>query len=304
MEFFLQLLPFLVLLALLVICFPRSLISLLFMQGQNDLIAGTWNDGSTLKCMLMGSGYTPNVTTQLHYSDISGNEIANGNGYTTGGTTLTSVTVTKTAANSWGTTSAANTVYSLNSIVIPIVANTYAYVASVAGTSGGNVVPTAGTNASPIVVTAAAHGLATGNVVTISGVTGNTNMNGTYGVIVLSSSTYNLYNTSTLALINGNGTFGGTVTIAVGWPTVRGETVTDGTVEWTCAGQSIVSLSSANPSWTSATITAYGAVIYYSTGTGSTSTLIGYLDFGGAQSSSSATFTVDIPSNGIYFVTP
>jgi hypothetical protein len=281
--------------------FFRSLVSVQYMQGQKDLLSGVWNSGSTLKCMLVNS-YTPSVTSDKHYSDIT-TEVS-GTGYTSGGNTLTSVTVTETAANSWGTTWAASTAYSLNSLVIPASANSYVYNASIAGTSAANVTPTAGTNASPIVVTANGHGYQTGNMITISGVTGNTNMNGTWIVVVLTANTYNLMNSSTLALVNGNGTFGGTVSVAPAWPTVRGETITDGTVEWTCAGQSVVSFSCGNPTWTSATITATGAIVYYSSGTGSTSTLIAYLDFGGSVSSTAGTFTVTIPSNGIYYDTP
>ncbi len=48
------------------------------------------------------------------------------------------------------------------------------------------------TNASPIVVTAAAHGLETGDRVTIASVGGNTAANGSFTVTVLSSSTFSL----------------------------------------------------------------------------------------------------------------
>jgi hypothetical protein len=51
---------------------------------------------------------------------------------------------------------------------------------------------TGATNASPIVVTSAAHGLSTDNEVTITGVLGNTAANGTWKIIVLSTSTFSL----------------------------------------------------------------------------------------------------------------
>lgn len=51
-----------------------------------------------------------------------------------------------------------------------------------------------------------------------------------------------------------------------------------------------------NVSWTSATITAAGGVIYKSTGTASTDNLVAYLDFGGDVTSTNGTFTVDITS--------
>jgi hypothetical protein len=62
------------------------------------------------------------------------------------------------------------------------------------------------TNATPIVVTTSApHGLFATDVITIGGVTGNTNANGTYapGTVVLGASTI------TLTGIPGNGGFGG-----------------------------------------------------------------------------------------------
>lgn len=56
--------------------------------------------GATLKLALVESGYTPNIdssTGHTQWSDASSNEIANGNGYTTGGVTLASPTVTAIA---------------------------------------------------------------------------------------------------------------------------------------------------------------------------------------------------------------
>ena len=49
---------------------------------------------NTIKVALLGSGYTPNQDTDELWSAISSNELANGNGYTTGGETLGSKTVT------------------------------------------------------------------------------------------------------------------------------------------------------------------------------------------------------------------
>lgn len=62
------------------------------------------------------------------------------------------------------------------------------------------------TNASPIVITTGtAHGLATSDYVTISGVLGNTNANGTYQIIVLSSTTFSLDGSSGNAAYTGGG---------------------------------------------------------------------------------------------------
>jgi hypothetical protein len=51
----------------------------------------------TFKAMLVNSSYTPNKDTHDFRDDVT-NEVANGNGYTTGGATST-VTVTKDTAN-------------------------------------------------------------------------------------------------------------------------------------------------------------------------------------------------------------
>lgn len=53
-------------------------------------------DSHTFKLVLLTSSYTPSLAHD-EYADISGSEVANANGYTTGGATLASVT--------WGQTS-------------------------------------------------------------------------------------------------------------------------------------------------------------------------------------------------------
>lgn len=51
---------------------------------------------------------------------------------------------------------------------------------------------------------------------------------------------------------------------------------------------------SANPQWTSATFTAYGALIY---NTSASNKAVAVLDFGGAKPVSSGTFTIVLPTN-------
>lgn len=51
---------------------------------------------------------------------------------------------------------------------------------------------TGATKANPIVITSTNHGLSTGNTVTITGVLGNTNANGTYVITVITASTFSL----------------------------------------------------------------------------------------------------------------
>lgn len=55
----------------------------------------------------------------------------------------------------------------------------------------------------------------------------------------------------------------------------------------------------ADVTWSTATITARGAVIYKSTGTSSTSALICYLDFGSDQTATGADFTIAWNAEGI-----
>lgn len=73
---------------------------------------------------------------------------------------------------------------------------------------------TGATNANPsVITTSAAHGLATDDRVTIAGSVGNTAINGTWKVTVLTATTFTVRNESTGAAIAGNGawTSGGTV---------------------------------------------------------------------------------------------
>ena len=85
------------------------------------------------------------------------------------------------------------------------------------------------TNATPIVVTATAHGLQTGDLVSISGITGNTNANGFFKVTRLTADTFSLQNYSTGADIAGNGTYGGTPVAVTGIVQANRMLVGDGT---------------------------------------------------------------------------
>lgn len=66
---------------------------------------------------------------------------------------------------------------------------------------------TSSTNATPIVVTRASHGLTTGDTVVITGHTTNTNANGTWEVNVLTSSTFELTGSVGNGVGGGTGTF-------------------------------------------------------------------------------------------------
>lgn len=67
----------------------------LYNKGKFELMSGNIDfDANTFKVALVTSTYVPNIDTHHFYSDLT-NEVANGNGYTTGGGTLASVTVTE-----------------------------------------------------------------------------------------------------------------------------------------------------------------------------------------------------------------
>lgn len=90
----------------------------------------------TIKVMLCTSTYTPNADTHAFKSDVT-NEVS-GTGYSAGGATMGSATLTYTAANSWGTTAATTTAYTVGQIVRPSAGNGHLYICVVAGTSGGS----------------------------------------------------------------------------------------------------------------------------------------------------------------------
>lgn len=90
-----------------------------------------------LKLTLHTSSYTPSLDNDVFVSALN-NELASTAGYTTGGVTLTSTSVTYTAANSWGTSRANSTVYLVGTILRPASANGFLYSISTAGTSGGS----------------------------------------------------------------------------------------------------------------------------------------------------------------------
>lgn len=64
-----------------------------------------------------------------------------------------------------------------------------------------------------------------------------------------------------------------------------------------------IRLDAADTQWTSSSFTARNAVIYKSTGTASTSPLVSYIDFGGDETVSSGTFTIQYDSTGVAKIT-
>ena len=84
--------------------------------------------------------------------------------------------------------------------------------------------------------------------------------------------------------------------------TAGGNTLASKTATYDSANNVIV-LDAADTTLASSTITARYAVIYDSTGTASTSALIGYVDFGSDQSSTNGNFTITWDSTGIVRIT-
>lgn len=93
--------------------------------------------------------------------------------------------------------------------------------------------------------------------------------------------------------------------VAPTWPVIVGATVTDGSVTWTCVGESITQWSSGSPSWSASTLTAaYGVIYDAQTGTSTTEPLIALINFGGAVSSTNSTYTITVPSLGWFWISP
>lgn len=88
------------------------------------------------------------------------------------------------------------------------------------------------------------------------------------------------------------------------WPTTIGSTVVDSGVTWTCIGTYAIGLVCNDPSWTGITFSTVRYVVFYdrTPGTDATRPLIGIIDYGSAQSVSSATFTVDGPATGMLVI--
>lgn len=84
--------------------------------------------------------------------------------------------------------------------------------------------------------------------------------------------------------------------------TAGGATLASATVTYTGASNTL-SLDAADVAWSSSTLTARGAVVYVSTGTGSTSPLLCFVDFGADVSTTAGTFTITWDAAGICTVT-
>lgn len=98
--------------------------------------------GTRIKAALLTTTYTPSLTGHVNYSDLT-NELSTANGYTAGGLTVPTPTITTTAANSWGQSWASGTAYANNAngnppVIRPSTGNGHLYRMITAGTSGGS----------------------------------------------------------------------------------------------------------------------------------------------------------------------
>lgn len=183
-------------------------------------------DSDSIVLTLHTSSYTPNLDTHDYVNDLT-NELSTANGYTSGGATLGSKTLTYTAADSWATTAAISTAYTVDRVVRPSTGNGFLYRCVVAGTSGGSA-PT--------------------------------------------------------------------------WPTVIGQTVTDGTVTWECAGRGIIVFDAVDTVWSSPSTFGpwrYGVLSDRTPGTAATQPLIGLIDFGTDQTAQGGAVTEQWSDQGI-----
>lgn len=68
----------------------------IYNKAKEELFKGNVDlDGATIKLALVTSSYTPAPTTDNEWADVSANEVASGDGYTTGGETLASLSVSE-----------------------------------------------------------------------------------------------------------------------------------------------------------------------------------------------------------------
>lgn len=230
-------------------------------------------NSDTFKVMLLGNSYTPSDAHQ-YQSDLGANEIT-GTGYTAGGATLSSVTASYTAAigNPAGLAPTPSTTGGT------FAAGTYYWVITAVDAVGESAVSNE--------VTATLTG-STSSVVL--GWTATTNATG-----------YKIYRTAV-----GGGAGNENVLVA---------TISSGsTITYTDTGSAGATLTpptsnttgglifaAGNVSWTTSTLTAYYAAIVDTTpGTSGTNPLIGYINFGGAQSDTAGTFQINWNSTGIF----
>lgn len=117
----------------------------LFPNALAKLLNKEWDwDTDAVKMSLHNSTLSlseANVSAFDYFNDAT-NELTTGGGYTAGGATIGSRSMSVVAADSWATAWAAATAYKLGAIVRPTTGNGFVYRVSVAGTSHATTEPT------------------------------------------------------------------------------------------------------------------------------------------------------------------
>jgi hypothetical protein len=92
--------------------------SVIYNRFKQGILAGDYdldNAAVEVKVALVTSSYTPDIDTHEDYADIT-NEVANGNGYTTGGVVLANKAVTKDTTDDEGVFDADNAAWTDSTI--------------------------------------------------------------------------------------------------------------------------------------------------------------------------------------------
>jgi hypothetical protein len=224
----------------------------------------------TLKLMLLTNLYVPNKGTHKFQSDLT-NEVANGNGYTTGGQTIGSIAAALTNTNDVQTVTI-NGSPTGGTFTLGFTDNTGTLATTSAITAGASL-PTAATVQAALL---ALPNIGSANVA----VTGSAG--GPFTVTFQQSLGAQLLP----ILAHTDSLTGGSS------PTVS--------IAHTTPGAGTLAITGANASWPSSTFTAhYAALVDTTPGTAGTNPLIGFVDFVVDQSPSNGTLSVTWNASGI-----
>lgn len=261
-------------------------------------LRSVWNkeidfDTDALKWLLATSSYVPNLDTHQYRSVVT-------RSVTDGATTASSTTVTSATA----AFTSADVGARISGGSIPAGAT----ISSV--TNGTTVVISAAATATATAVTLTVTHEVSGTGYTLGGVAA-TGASITYtaanswATARANSTAYALGDVVRPATANGflyRASVAGTSAATVPtYPTVVGQTVTDGGVTWTNIGSGVLVLDTADPAWTSATFSGVRYMVLYDStpATDATRPLIALVDFVTDQSVTSGTFTGVLAATGI-----
>jgi hypothetical protein len=251
------------------------------MQGKINV------SSDTLKGMLLTSGYTPSLNTHQFKSDLVASEVSTVATTTAASAAAGATTLSLTASipvgakiqtGTGGTleyheitaiTGAGPYTATLDAAMSNAIASGAAVTASPGYTAGGATLSSV-TYALTTAASAAAAAVSTAYVV---------------GQVVRPAASNGFVYRATVA-----GTSGAS---APTWPTVIGQTVTDGGVTWTCIGTAYLVLNTAAASWATSAIKAQYLALYDSTpASDATRPLLGLVNFGTSLASLGGTFQV------------